>query len=163
MPQEQPSGGNAPGIAGPVDINTHPLRQRTVPAPDKAQPAVSRSEEGNGCTPQGRIVPAKLAQAAGREVLFLGDAPGAAFGLPPEVRALELPKAPAEWPELAAFFNHLPTDLLSSYLCEMWGGHYFRDGSSGSFTAGEVTTIWGQPGMSTLKGSKIVIVEEEQC
>ena len=45
----------------------------------------------------------------------------------------------------------------------MWGGHYFRDGSSGSFTAGEVTTIWGQPGMSTLKGSKIVIVEEEQC
>ena len=106
---------------------------------------------------------AKLAQAAGREVLFLGDAPGAAFGLPPEVRALELPKAPAEWPELAAFFNHLPTDLLSAYLCEMWGGHYFRDGSSGSFTAGEVTTIWGQPGMSTLKGSKIVIVEEEQC
>ena len=33
----------------------------------------------------------------------------------------------------------------------------------GRFTAGEVTTIWGQPGMSTLKGSKIVIVEEEQC
>lgn len=106
---------------------------------------------------------ARLAHAAGREVLFLGDAPKAEFGLPAEVRALQLPKAPAAWPALAAFFNHLPTDLLSAYLCEMWDGHYFRDGSSGSFTAGQVTTIWSQPGMSTLKGSRIVIVEEEKC
>ncbi len=105
---------------------------------------------------------AKLAMEAGREVLFLADAPRERFGLPQEMRFLELPKCSREWPALAAFFNHLPTDLLSAYLCELWGGHYFRDGSSGSFTAQQVTSIWAQPGMSTLKGSKIVIVEEEE-
>ncbi len=98
---------------------------------------------------------------AGREVLLVADAPAEAFGITAPARQFVLPKAPAEWPELAPLFDHLPGDLLASYLCEMQGGHYFRDGSSGSFTADQVTTIWARPDMSTLKGSRIVIVEEE--
>ncbi len=106
---------------------------------------------------------ARMALSAGREVLFIGDGPKESFGLPSDMRYIELPKADKEFPELGTFFNHLPGDLLASHLCELWGGHYFRDGSSGSFTASEITSIWARPDMSTLKGSKIVIVEEEEA
>ena len=103
-----------------------------------------------------------LAVRVGREVLLVADAPWETLGISSPVRQVLLPKAPKEWPELAPFFDHLPGDLLASYLCDLWGGCYFRGGSSGSFTADQITTIWGRPDMSTLKGSKIVIVEEER-
>lgn len=109
---------------------------------------------------QSTVEAVKAAQQVGREIVFVADAPKEAFGLSGDMHEILLPKAPAEFPAFAALYNHLPTDLLVAYLCEFWGGHYFRDGSSGSFTAETTESVWARPDLSTLKGSKIVMVED---
>lgn len=97
--------------------------------------------------------------ATGRPVVVVADAPLQSLGITQNVHVLSVPKGPKKWPALTTFYNHIPMDLLTAYLCEFWGGVYFREeGSAASDGREGFNTIWSAPGVSTLRNSKIVFM-----
>lgn len=56
----------------------------------------------------------------GFKVVFVGDVSAAEFGIKSPVASFQTPKAPEGYAYLAAYFNHLPVDILVSYFAALW-------------------------------------------
>lgn len=105
---------------------------------------------------------ARAAAAQGFPTLVISDFPCALAKEYPNLNNIVLPAAPDGRTYMASFFNHLPADLLASYLCELWGGSYFRSAVIEDTEYGvnhkEGSSIWSKPGINTLQSSKHVIL-----
>lgn len=107
----------------------------------------------------------KAIEAAARKgfsTLVISDYPCPVKDKYPSVNTIVLPAAPVEQDYIGSFFNHLPADLLASYLCELWGGSYFRSAVIEDTEYGvnhkEGSTLWAKPGINTLQSSRHVLI-----
>ncbi|MDE6203429.1 MAG: hypothetical protein K2G19_08130, partial [Lachnospiraceae bacterium] len=107
----------------------------------------------------------KAIEAAAKRLfptLVISDYPCPVKNEYPTVSTVVLPAAPGGQNYIGSFFNHLPADLLASYLCEFWGGSYFRSAVIEDTEYGvnhkEGTTLWSKPGINTLQSSQHVLV-----
>ena len=118
--------------------------------------------QGNQPSKTSVLEAAKLAYQKGFQTLLISDTPLEELGSKENIDVILLPNSTEEGAIIESFFNHLPGDLLASYLCELWNGSYFRSAVIEESETGvdhkEGSTIWTKHGINTLQTSKHVII-----
>lgn len=104
----------------------------------------------------------ELAVSKKFKTLVVSDASPAELKMNCDVDFILIPAASKEEDYIESFFNHLPGDLLASYLCEFWGGSYFRSAVIEETEYGvnhkEGNSIWAVHGINTLQTSKQILI-----
>lgn len=103
-----------------------------------------------------------LASQKGFKTLVISDVLLNNLELDAKTDVIRIPGIRQEVSFIESFFNHLPGDLLASYLCEFWKGSYFRSAVIEESDTGvdhkEGDSIWSKHGINTLQTSKHIIV-----